>query len=159
MDIKWIASDHDARGVADYLIRRGLGVPQGGYTPLSVIKLTYLCHGWMLGLYARALFAQPVEAWKYGPVIPDVYHRVKKFGNEPIVAALGCATPDFDSFEKNLIDQVLDVYSDFSGVELSTLTHQPDTPWHMVWHKKGRNALIPNNLILMHFSELAKNDA
>ena len=49
-------------------------------TPMHVLKLTYLCHGWMLGIYDHALINEPVEAWQYGPVVPSLYHKYKKFG-------------------------------------------------------------------------------
>ena len=38
---------------------------------MHAIKLVYLCHGWMLGIYGRSLIGEPVEAWRYGPVVPE----------------------------------------------------------------------------------------
>lgn len=148
-------SGHDARGVADYLIQRGIQGQRGPYTPLQVIKLTYLCHGWMLGLYERPISKQSVQAWRYGPVIPDVYHRVKIYGRDPIEQPLGFRTPEFDNYETDLIDQVLEVYKGFSGITLSSITHEPGTPWDEIYHTHGQNAVIPNKLIQKHFSELA----
>ena len=48
-------------------------------TPMHMIKLVYLSHGWMLGLRERSLINEAVEAWRYGPVVPSVYHRFKSF--------------------------------------------------------------------------------
>ena len=45
-------------------------------TPMHVLKLVYLCHGWCLGFTGEALINEPVEAWTYGPVVPTVYHLV-----------------------------------------------------------------------------------
>jgi len=150
-------SGHDARGVAGYLIRQGIEGQHGPYTPLQHIKLTYLCHGWMLGLYDRPISRQPVQAWRYGPVIADVYHAVKKHGRDPVEEPLGFRIPAFDDYEENLIGQVLDVYKAFSGIDLSSMTHQPGTPWHDIYHKRGQNAIIPDTLIKEHFAELAEN--
>ena len=55
-------------------------------TPMHVIKPTYLCHGWMPGIHARSLLSEPVEARRYGPVVPSIYHRYKSF-----------RAPDFDN--------------------------------------------------------------
>ena len=44
-------------------------------TPMHVIKLVYLAHGWMLGFTSRALINEAVEAWTYGPVVPSTYYR------------------------------------------------------------------------------------
>lgn len=146
---------HDARSVADRVIEQGIGMPNGPYTPLQVIKLTYLCHGWMLGLYGRPLCWQPVEAWKHGPVIADVYHEVKIFGKKQIKKAFGFTVADFDEYEKHLIDQVLDAYSEFSGIDLSIRTHRAGSPWSMVY-RPGKNVVIPNNIIEKYFAELAE---
>ena len=145
---------HDSRAVANALIRLGVdgGKPRD---PLQLIKLTYLCHGWMLGLYHRPLSAQPVEAWKYGPVIPDVYHGLKRYGRKPVNVVQDFPDSDFDDLEGDLIRQVFDVYREFSGVQLSQLTHARGTPWHQIWYRTGRYSIIPDELIEEHFAELA----
>ena len=150
-------SGHNALYIAARLIRMGVeqDVPRN---PLQIIKLTYLCHGWMLGLYERPLSGQHVEAWRYGPVIPDVYHAIKRYGSQPIT---GSPLPDrgrFDGVEADLIQQVFSAYGEFTGIELSQMTHAEGTPWHQTWDGR-RNAVIPNDLIQRHFAELADPDA
>ena len=145
---------HDARAIANVLIRSGIDGAKPR-DPLQLIKLTYLCHGWMLGLYRRPLSAQPVEAWKYGPVIPDVYHGLKRYGGRPVNVVQDFLGSNFDELEADLIQQVFDSYVDFSGVQLSRLTHARGTPWHQIWHRIGRNCIIPDDLIEEHFVELA----
>ena len=149
---------HDAREIANALIEMGISNsnPRG---PLQVIKLTYLCHGWMLGLYHRPLSAQPVEAWRYGPVIPDVYHKLKRYGSTPITKVLGPQGEEFDEVEHDLLNQIHDRYGPYTGIELSRMTHQAGTPWHQVWSQRGRNSIIPNSLIEDYFSELANANA
>jgi uncharacterized phage-associated protein len=39
-------------------------------TPLQLMKLVYIAHGWMLGIHQRPLIKDHIEAWKLGPVIP-----------------------------------------------------------------------------------------
>ena len=65
-----------ARAVANEFIH--LAKADGrSLTPLQLIKLTYIAHGWMLTLYGRPLIVDEVEAWKYGPVIPDLYQATR----------------------------------------------------------------------------------
>lgn len=69
--------------VANELIQRA---HQAGrtITPMQVIKLTYYCHAWMLGLYHRPLLNDAVEAWPYGPMIPQLYHCLRQHGARPL---------------------------------------------------------------------------
>lgn len=144
---------HDARAIANALIRRGIKRKQPR-DPLQVIKLTYLCHGWMLGLYHRPMSTQPVLAWRYGPVIPVVYHEVKRYGRKPVRSLIRWQDEGFDGLEDDLIEQVFDAYGQFSGIDLSMMTHAEGTPWHQIWHREGKNAEIPNPLIEEHFVAL-----
>ena len=156
------AQSHDARAIANALISRGIdsGTPRD---PLQIIKLTYLCHGWMLGLYHRPMSKQDVEAWRYGPVIPVVYHGVKRYGRNPVRSLIRgpfirVVDAEFDELEDDLIDQVLDVYGGFSGIDLSMMTHARGTPWYAVWNREGKNAVIPNSMIEEHFATAAATE-
>ena len=123
---------------------------------MQIIKLVYICHGWMLGLYHRPLFNQDVEAWRYGPVVDDVYHGLKRYGGSHVPNVIRADEGEFDELEADLIEQVFDKYSDVSGVGLSRLTHAPDTPWHIIWHMRGQNSIIPNDLIEDHYAQKAR---
>ncbi len=148
-----IPSNHDARCVSNFLIRLGMKASKPA-DPLKIIKMTYLSHGWMLGLYNQALSAQPVEAWRYGPVIPDTYHGLKKHGNNPINETIDVPDEEFDKLEADIIEQVWDIYDRYTGIELSQITHADQSPWHITWSQYGKNAIIPNPLIRDHYARL-----
>lgn len=147
---------HDARAVANYLLRvNSDGKCDNPLTPLQVIKLVYICQGWMLGLYRQALITQAVEAWQYGPIINDLHQAIKGYRSNPITERIDARQdPEFTDIEKDLMGQAIDKYGHLSGVALSTLTHQPWSPWYLVWHDKGC-AAIPNKMIEEHFSWVA----
>lgn len=122
-------------------------------TPMQIIKLDYLCHGWMLGLYHRPLIKENVEAWQYGPVIPELYAEVKKFRSSPVDIEPATDGEPFDSGQEDIIKQVYDVYGHFTGIQLSALTHAEGTPWYKTWNNgQGRNNVISNDLIEEHFA-------
>jgi uncharacterized phage-associated protein len=126
-------------------------------TPMQLIKLVYLCQGWMLGLYGRQLFTDEVEAWQYGPVIRDVYQHVKAYKSGPVDFDEFSSVSDdcnFDEDEALVIDGVYNQYSHLSGVQLSTLTHQLGTPWSLTWESSGKNASVSNDLIEHHYKTL-----
>lgn len=147
--------------VANYLLRRNREVGDGSVSPMQLIKLTYIAHGWMLGLVGRPLLDEDVEAWRYGPVVPSLYHAVKHYGNQPVEnihAGLGLRRIEFDEDEKSIMDQVIDIYGKFSGVKLSSMTHQRGTPWDVTWSRFGKNAVISNDLIEEFYQEKAAKD-
>lgn len=70
---------HDSRAVANEILniaeRSGLKL-----TPMQVLKLAYLAHGWSLSLLDRPLSKHAAQAWQYGPVIPQIYRAFSRFG-------------------------------------------------------------------------------
>ena len=63
---------------------------ENGYvlTPMQVIKLVYFAHGYNLAILDRPLIDDHVEAWKFGAVIPSLYHSLKIYGSGVIKAPL-----------------------------------------------------------------------
>lgn len=144
---------HNARAVGNRLI--DLAESSNGFTPLQIIKLVYYCHGWMLGLYNNPLISQPVLAWRYGPVVADVYHALKHYGGKRVTGRMDCPPAEFNEHQEGIIDQVYKIYGKYDGKRLSYLTHREGTPWHQIWSKNGQNSVIPNPLIQEFFSEKA----
>ena len=50
-------------------------------TPLHIVKLVYLCHGWMLGLKHQPLIDEPIVTGRYGPVVQSIFDEYKRFGD------------------------------------------------------------------------------
>lgn len=136
-------------------------------TPMKVLKLVYIAHGWSLGLDNGPLITEAVQAWKYGPVVESVYHEFKHYGGGKItsLAYIFNVTPVTTSKENlKILDKVWEVYKDYDGLRLSTLTHQPGTPWDIAWNKMGgkkqTSVIIANDLIEEHYKQkVTKNKA
>ena len=142
---------HDARSVGNELIRRAHEAERE-ITPMQVLKLVYYCHAWMLGIYGRPLIRQPIEAWRYGPVVRELYRSIREYGGDPIPLLIdGVPDDDYDGDERRIIDQVWEQYGPLTGLQLSSLTHAPGTPWDMTWRKWGRDAIIPDSLIERYY--------
>ncbi len=154
-------------GIANYFIEKGVsdGHP---VTPMKVIKLVYLAYGWHLAFNdSTELFDEDIQAWKYGPVVPSLYHKVKEYGNAAIYNQLQefsfkggdgfvMETPQVDDTEViPLLDRIWDVYKSYTGVQLSSITHTQGTPWYITWHQlNGKNQMgtkIPTELIREHY--------
>jgi uncharacterized phage-associated protein len=168
---------YDPKSIANFFIETAAreGKP---LTPLQVIKLVYIAHGWHLGLTDEPLINEPPEAWKYGPVIPSVYHALKDYGNEPIPTPITSydlvsrdpikfssrtVPPPDDQNTVRFLQSVWKAYGHLGGIQLSTLTHQPNTPWFITWEKEGakysKGVDIPEGLIKDHYKELRRKNA
>ena len=145
--------------VANFFVGKSLSTGKE-LTPMKVVKLVYISHGWYLALKKEPLLSEAVEAWKYGPVVRNVYDSFKKFGNSRITEFafdLDIMTyPKISNENTNaFLNKIWDVYGHFTGIQLSALTHQENTPWDIVWNKEnGKDkigATIPNELIEKHY--------
>jgi uncharacterized phage-associated protein len=163
---------YDPKAIANFFIERAAADGKR-LTPLQLIKLVYIAHGWYLGLTGGPLINEPPEAWQYGPVIPSLYHSLKVYGNGPITEKLY----DFDVSPKGtltltmhevpspsdeticrFLNSVWKRYGRFTASQLSLLTHQPDTPWSDTWEKYKAKYIkgvdIPEELIRKHYEGL-----
>jgi uncharacterized phage-associated protein len=160
---------HDTMAVANFFIQtaKNHGKP---VTHMKLQKMLYFAHGWYLAMFDQPLLDEQVEAWKYGPVIPSVYHEFKACGGDPIKH---CATtmilnsdghgfsfrePELEAEQEELdvLNEVWDAYGGFTGIQLSDMTHRDNTPWHKVWFKQQgiKGTDIPQDLIQQYFNEL-----
>jgi uncharacterized phage-associated protein len=142
-------------------------------TPMQLLKLVYFAYGWYWAIANDRLLDERVEAWKYGPVVPSIYHEFKRFGNEAIndfATELiprrkedGKFTffleeprvPECDELPKQLIRRVWDVYKGYSAIQLSRMTHEPGTPWAETPDKDVKGTDIDDQKIRNYFVHLA----
>jgi len=126
----------------------------------------YFAHGWYLALAGMPLINEPVQAWKFGPVIPSLYHILKGYGNNAVRAPLTDVDASFwnlgepviahefsiddgsdpkeNALAKELIKKVWEVYSGFSPIQLSNLTHVPGSPWYETTDRDKKRGVVIN---------------
>lgn len=95
---------------------------------LKLQKLLYYAQGFHLALYDEPLFAEPIEAWTHGPVVPEVYHEYKNFGSDAIPIPEDIDFSKFNEQTVDLLNEVYNVYGQFSAWKLRNLTHNEE-PW------------------------------
>lgn len=94
---------------------------------MSLQKLLYYTQAWHLALTDARLFPEPIQAWKDGPVVADVWRdRKDRASRRPAVQNV--SSIPVDDFTVDLIDLVLASYGSMTGEELSALTHV-EAPW------------------------------
>lgn len=157
--------------IANGLIR--LAVQHGNPpTQMKLQKLIFFAHGWNLALYENPLVDEGFEAWKYGPVIPSVYHEFKTYGTLGIdrPGTEYVSTPngfewlpppivDSNGTVQGLLNKIWEVFGVHSGTQLSAMTHAQNAPWSIMRAKYGdiRDIPIPNEIIKKYFKGLMPN--
>lgn len=170
---------HPSKAVANWFIDRFAKDGQQ-MTQLQVNKLVYIAHGWHLGFSedADSLIAEPVLAWKYGPVIGTLRDEFKEYGAQGIPRraneSLGSGIGDLDAklryepslddtgatdWQKDLLEAVYTSYKYLSGGQLIEITHNPGTPWYITTDggkNYGVGKVIPTETIANHYKEKVK---
>lgn len=124
-------------------------------TPLKLLKLVYIAHGWSFPYMREPLLSEPAQAWQYGPVVPSLYHAISRFRAGAITELVTDTDPQELSAQADaLIQSVYDTYSGYTAIQLSNMTHMENTPWSEAWSLRGKNAVIPNDRIAAHYQHL-----
>lgn len=116
--------------IADYFIWRANADDEIGenITNLKLQKLVYYAQGFSLVLSGGPLFDEPIVAWVHGPVVPVLYSNYREHGGKPIPTRDGFDPAMIDSETRDLLEEVYDVYGQYSAWGLRNLTHE-EAPW------------------------------
>ena len=104
-------------------------------TPMKLQKLVFLAHALYYKQSGNKLITDPVEKWKYGPVIYDVYREFRGFGSAPITSYAQNADGSTDIVPLSredvydFLSKILTVFGYTSAWRLSELTHLTGTAW------------------------------
>ncbi|WP_128546658.1 Panacea domain-containing protein [Larkinella soli] len=134
-------------------------------TPMKLQKLIYLAHGLHLARHKTPLIREKIQAWSYGPVIPDVYGRFKRFGNNPITTPMppGDWDEELDAQAQDSIHFAWDIAKDFNAIQLSNWTHVEGSPWFQSVSRNEGGLIdqepIDNDVIKDYFTEIIRRDA
>lgn len=134
--------------IADYIVEKSI---EGKYdheiNNLELQKYLYFLNARFLVEKGEPLFEDDIEKWKFGPVIPKVYHEYKNFGSGSINVVSKHEKINFSDgkitfsenpsnieklkeFEKNMIDTTVEKLSEIDRFELVDITHE-----HTEWKK------------------------
>ena len=116
--------------ISKYILSLSAPDAGDGISNLKLQKLLYYCQGIHLALYDRPLFTNNIEAWEHGPVVPEMYRKYKTYGpdNIPISKDTDFSELYSDENAKDTIDEVFNVYGQFSAWKLRDMTHE-ESPW------------------------------
>ena len=115
-----------------------------GMSNMKLQKILYFIQAYFLAACNRPCFDAQIEAWDFGPVVPEAYHEYKQFGsvdiprivsyieenqNDILASKVKPFNDDTISREdRKMIDAVVDRFADYSASDLTAITHH-QAPW------------------------------
>ena len=134
-------------------------------TPMKLIKLCYIAQGVYLVARNERLFNDELEAWKYGPVVPSLYHEFKRFGDKEVTIYGGVhinhqgdveyphvLESDVEALE--VLNLVWDQFKDWTASQLSAWTHRDGSAWQTIKKRRSENQSISDEMLKTEFEKI-----
>jgi uncharacterized phage-associated protein len=106
-------------------------------TNMKVQKLLYYAQSLHLALYNEPLFAEEIQAWRYGPVCPPAYKFYCEFEAKQLPIPQQESLLQIPPEKKELLEETWEYFGSYHAYKLSDMTHV-EFPW-----KKARKGLPP----------------
>ena len=124
---------------------------------LKLQKLLYYAQGHSLATTGKPLFADSIQAWAHGPVVPAVYHEFKHYESGDV--HLDDADPfefsEVDDAATDLLIKTWNTYGGYAAWRLRNMTHN-ESPWRDTFDVGRRAAVIPLQSMREFFSARAR---
>ena len=118
---------------------------------LKLQKLLYFIQAYFLVKRNKPCFNEEIQAWAFGPVVPEAYQEFKQYG--------GCNIPEirdgrigkeikeckFEKSDQDDIERIVDVFSGYSASALVTLSHNQD-PWKNNYEPGANKEIDPKDI-------------
>ena len=106
---------------------------------LYYVQKDYLSHN-------DQAFSDEIEAWQFGPVVPEAYYRFCGFGAMPITISYNNTT--IDPMDAKKIDSIVEKKRKMDPWDLVAETHKPNGAWSRIYKNgMGNGDVIPVDLI------------
>ncbi|MCI8483407.1 MAG: DUF4065 domain-containing protein [Lachnospiraceae bacterium] len=140
-----------------------------GISNLKLQKILYFIQAFFLinSPKGEACFSEKIEAWDFGPVVPEAYHEYKQYGGGDIPTIdfyfkfdrkdpwssekIAYSDDQITEGDRRLMDEVVDRFADYTATDLVNLTHR-QAPWKNVY-VSNENREITVGAIRDYFNE------
>ena len=129
-----------------------------GISNLKLQKILYFIQAYFLTNTKdnSPCFREKIEAWDFGPVVPEAYHEYKEYGSSDIPILDSYVLFDenniwnikripydkniIDNNDKKLINEVIDMFAEYTATDLGSLTHN-QSPWIEAYRTHENNEI------------------
>lgn len=91
-------------------------------------------------------FSDDIEAWKFGPVVSDVYYQFSGYGASPITLTYN--DPGIEDTDQQIVNPIIESRRGLYPWDLVNETHKTGGAWYTVFKNgEGNKQIIPKQLI------------
>lgn len=119
---------YKALDIAKYFITLASPEQEDFITNLKLQKLLYYAQGFHLAMFDKPLFPEPIEAWQYGPAVPEIYRHYKQYSFGFIPQPDDFDPEKYDKETQELLNEVYKLYGQYTAPALMHFTQQ-EPPW------------------------------
>lgn len=118
-----------AKYIVDYCTKCGKPI-----TNLQLQKILYYVQLNFIRTFGEIAFPESIQAWQYGPVVPNVYERFSSYGPTKICNLYEGIAALFSTEKEKLIKRVINACISINPWELVEKSHRPGSPWSRVYN-------------------------
>lgn len=116
--------------VANSIITRHLSGSLKTLSPMKLQKLLFIGQCWHLNLYNDFLVEDGFAMWKYGPVLPSIYHKTQQYEKANINHIIyqyfnghisSYEVPQSDTQTQKFLNKIIEVYGHLEGNQLADI--------------------------------------
>lgn len=138
---------YNASDVAKYVLKKCTddGSP---ISNLQLQKILFFLQRDFLMQEDRQLFRDDIEAWQFGPVVPNVYYDYCSYGANSITKPNDSYKGLLSNADKKIADPIIESKQNKYPWDLVEETHKPDGAWAYIYaNGEGNHKIIPVDLI------------
>ncbi len=130
-------------------------------TQMKLQKILYFAQGYHLTKYGEPVLKEDIQAWKFGPVVPEIYQQYKSYGSDlilsndnvkdPTVLPSNYSLANVATRLRDTIDYTWRATKNITAERLSSWTHNVDSPWHKSYSPYEYAVKIENDVIKEYF--------
>lgn len=135
-----VCAKYDVMDIAEYVLNYCKKNYDSYISNLRLQKILYYIQGEYVGTYHEPLYDNHIEAWTYGPVVPDAYYNYNSYGADKIKGFNDIDFSIFTDREKQLMNRVIERYKEGNIWSIVAQTHD-ESPWKLNYAEYANNEI------------------
>ncbi len=125
---------------------------------LEMQKIAFIAEMLHLGREDASLIREDWQAWSYGPVQADLYHKAKIFGADQVRDIFIASPLNPQGTRAKALRDAYDLMKRLTPGQMINVTHQPNGAWASTYRAGSKNSVISKKAIKAEYETLITDD-